>query len=210
MNKLIIFDLDGTLLDTSEGIINSYFHIIKEFNLYPHDRKTIRKFIGQNLLRSIMDNFEVEEIVARRVIVEYRKRYAEKGIFEFSEYSGLRETLQSLIICGHKLAIATLKNKELAQTIFDNLGLSHYFETIRGMDAVDSLSKSEIINQCIEDCNHYDLKEIIMIGDSWGDYNAAVESNVAFVGVDYGYGFSKSVKYEFPIISSLSEIKLLY
>ena len=191
MYKLAIFDLDGTLVDTSRGIVNCYQHIIREFGLIELSDNEIKKFIGQNLLKSIMVNFNVGEGIAQKAALSYRTRYKQKGITEISLYDQLEESLKLIKDHGCKLAIATLKKEEFAIQLFENIGLIQYFDTIRGMSDGDSLTKSNIIDLCINDVGIRDRREAVMVGDSIGDFLGAKESGIDFIAVTYGYGFNK-------------------
>jgi len=193
--NLYIFDLDGTLLDTSEGIINSYKYIMTELKLKSTTESTFRSFIGGSLFNNIKNHFELTDTETQNAIEMYRERYAEKGIYEYALYPNLVSTLKKIKKAGHCIAIATLKYEGFAKVMMKDIGISEEFDYISGMDKEDTISKEDMISKCsliLE--NKYD-GNVVMIGDSIKDYDAAVIAKVDFIGVTYGFGITYDTKY---------------
>lgn len=187
MERLVLFDMDGTIYDTSSGIINSYKHIIKKYRLKEMNDDIIRGFIGQNLYSSIQNNFELSDEKTAKAIMEYRQRYKMYGVEELKPYDKLEYILNKLKTQGYKLGVATLKNEELAIDICKRQGTYKYFDVIKGMDYSESLSKSMIIDSCMRYCK-INKSNTIMVGDSAGDMIGALDIGVSFIPVTYGYG----------------------
>ncbi|MCK9479563.1 MAG: HAD-IA family hydrolase [Firmicutes bacterium] len=195
MYKLIVFDLDGTLTDTSLGIINSYMYASEKNSFKKLPREQIKGFIGQNLLHSFVNNFGISEDIARKVVLDYRDYYAKKGVKECKPYPGLIKTLDSLTNKGFLLAVATLKKTELAIKVLEFLGICGYFSVIRGMDANDSKTKGELILSCLNELG-IARHEAVMVGDSYGDMHAALALGIDFFAVTFGFGFSDDISYD--------------
>lgn len=195
MCKLIIFDLDGTLIDTSSGIINSYIYASEKNNFKKLSPEQIKGFIGQNLLHSFINNFGISEDLARKVVLDYRDYYAKKGVKECKPYPGLIETLDCLKHKGFLLAVATLKKTELAVKVLELFKVRGYFNVIRGMDAKDSKTKEELIQSCINELGIARHKAV-MVGDSFGDMHAALALGIDFFAVTFGFGFSENISFE--------------
>ena len=186
--KLIIFDLDGTIANTSQGIVTCYKYTInKMINLEPTSEE-LKSIIGIPLIKTFMTKFNFSKNDAIKATTIYRKKYAEKGIYEVKLYNGLKEVLIELKKRGYRLAVATLKADNLAKSLLKNLNISKYFDVIHGVDDKDSLSKSDLIDMCKNDLN-INSKETILVGDSISDKNGANLSKVDFIAAKYGFGF---------------------
>lgn len=190
MKKLVLFDFDGTLADTSEGIINSHKYAHEQMLRKIPGEDVLYGVIGGPLLKTYIDKFCFNEADAVKAVKIYRDYYARQGINEACLYDGMSDLLSSLKKDGFKLGIATLKAESFAIKMADILGIKQYFDVIHGVDGDDKLTKSLIIDKCISDL-HLTPDVTIMVGDSIHDYNGANESNVDFIGVSYGFGFTK-------------------
>ena len=194
--KLIIFDFDGTIADTSLGIIDSHkYALVAMGKSIPQD-EMLRKVIGGNLLKTYIETFGFQEDDARKAVGIYRKRYAENGIHKATVYSGFEELLKELKSCGYKIGVATLKAEKFAKVMLKELNIDRYFDIVSGMDENDTLDKAGLLLRCCECCN-IDVDDAVLIGDSINDLNGANQAGVNFIGVTYGFGFKPDEKYEF-------------
>lgn len=188
MKKLVIFDFDGTLADTSLGILACHRHTLKEMGRnVPGDAK-LRGIIGAPLFRSYVDVFGFAEEAARKAVSIYRARYAEKGIYEVSQYDGMLAVLQRLKAEGILIGIATLKAHRFLSPMLEHLGLSNLIDVYHGMDDRDGLTKASLLAECMSDMK-VSTKDTVLVGDSIFDANGAREAGIDFVGVSYGFGF---------------------
>ena len=142
MNKeLIVFDMDGTLVDTSEGIVNCHKFAHKALRMTPPDDVTLRAIIGGPLLKTYINSFGMPCDVAKNVVSIYRKHYAEIGFDQCSEYLGMTSALKRLKQMGYKLGIATLKADYLAKKIIDKFQWNDCFDVVHGVDVHDTLTR---------------------------------------------------------------------
>lgn len=186
--QAVLFDLDGTLLDTAEGILNciSYAEANMPLSPLPEDRK--RSFIGPPLLESFRREYGLSEAEGIRAVKYYRERYRSKGLFEAKIYPGIPELLHCLQESGCRLAVATLKLERYADKIISHFGLAPYFDCVAGTDEKGETTKAQIIKQCLRSLGTPPHKAVL-IGDSRYDYQGAAEAGVDFIGVSYGFGF---------------------
>ncbi|MDD4572951.1 MAG: HAD hydrolase-like protein [Sphaerochaeta sp.] len=189
--KLAIFDLDGTLMDTSPGIFATANKAVELVGRKPeHDITQLKKFIGPPIVQCFINTYNLEEELIADAIEHYRKEYNVRGQFGAKEYPSIKQTLQKLSERGYLLAVGTLKSEELALSMMDHFGFAPYFSSIRGGDLTSKLSKADIVNKVLSDLN-VDASEAVLIGDTIHDEEGAKEANVSFIAVDYGFGFPR-------------------
>lgn len=204
--KLVIFDFDGTIADTSEGIIDSHKYVLKKINKTIPSDKELYNLIGGNLLDIYMNYFGFTEDTAKELVKIYRERYALVGIHKAMLYPNLEELLIYLKEKGIKIGIATLKAERFAIEMVHELGISQYFDCICGMDADDRLTKAKLVRRCMDKTN-CKSSDSILIGDTLNDYKGAVQAGVDFLGVSYGFGLENKLKYDFICYNTCKGIK---
>lgn len=186
MEKAILFDLDGTLTDSGEGIINCAELALRHFGLPIPDREEMRTFVGPPL----GDTFRRFGVPADRVeeaIAVYRSRYIPIGKFENTPYPGIRELLETLKGEGCRLYVATSKPEGMSVEILEHFGLAQYFDRICGatMDASRS-TKEAVIEYLLEQNGRTD--NMVMVGDTKFDILGAKAHGIPAIGVAWGYG----------------------
>ncbi len=204
--KLVIFDFDGTIADTSEGIMDSHrFTLAQMGRDIPCDEE-LYSLIGGNLLNIYINHFGFSEPDAREAVRIYRQRYAEIGIHKASLYPGFKELLIFLKSKGMKIGIATLKAEVFAKQMVEELGIAEFFDCICGMDSQDGLTKAGLVRKCASE-SRCALRDAVLVGDTNGDLKGAKEAGTAFVGVSYGFGFNDNTRYEFTYCASCGELQ---
>ena len=189
--KAILFDLDGTLTDSGEGIINCVTLALEHFGLPIPSREELSVFIGPPLDDSFK-KFGVPEDRIDEAIAVFRSRYLTKGKFENFPYPGIPELLGKLQAQGHDLYVATSKLEETAVEIMDHFDLSKYFTRICGADAEKTRnSKSKVIAYLLDTLVNVD--EFVMVGDTDFDVLGAKAHNIPTIGVSWGYGKVKDM-----------------
>ena len=186
MPKTILFDLDGTLTDSGEGIMNCATLALEHFGLPVPDRATMRQFVGPPL-RDTFIRFGVPADKAEEAIAVYRSRYVPIGKFENTPYPGIRELLARLQNEGYQLYVATSKPEAVSIEILQKFELAQYFERICGATLDGSRDeKSKVIAYLLEEtgCG----TDAIMVGDTAFDVTGAAEHGIPTVGVSWGYG----------------------
>ena len=188
MAKTILFDLDGTLTDSGEGIINCAALALKHFGLEVPDRETMRVFVGPPLHETFM-KFGVPEDKTDEAIRVYRSRYVPIGKFENTPYPGIRELLVALKEKGYKLFVATSKPEKMSIEILEHFDLAQYFDAICGATLDKSRSsKEDVIEYLLGQCGR--AEDMIMVGDTIYDILGAAAHGIPAIGVDWGYGES--------------------
>jgi phosphoglycolate phosphatase len=205
MAKHILFDLDGTLTDSGEGIINSARLVFEHYHVPVPDLPTLKAFVGPPLILSLK-NHGIPEDKLEEAIEVYRGRYRVVGMYENFPYPGIEDLLKSLKALGHKLYVATSKPEYLAVGILEHFGLAQYFDQIRGADANDGNSrKADVIASVLNSLGKG--QEAIMVGDTIFDVEGAKEMNLPVIGVSWGYGkVSEMAAAGAPIANTMDEL----
>ena len=200
---LVIFDLDGTLLDTSPGIFGSVRYAESVMKLNPIEDSELRRFVGpppKEMYKKIYGLSDDDAMLATKA---HRKYGMEKAVYEAEVYAGMKETLNKLKNSGHKLAVATLKKQNIAEVVLKNFEIYNFFDAVVGIDEAESLTKAQTIELCM---SMTDSKQTVMVGDSEYDYKGAVEAGIDFIGVLYGFGFEKGKDYPFRTADEPNEL----
>lgn len=184
--KAIFFDLDGTLTDSGEGIINCAILGLEHFGLPIPTREQMRVFVGPPLDQTFI-KFGVPADKAQEAIEVFRSRYLPIGKFENTPYPGIREALEQLKAQGHRLFVATSKPEILANEVLDHFDLSRYFEQIAGATLDGSrVHKADVITYLLGLTG--DVGKTLMVGDTEYDVLGAAEHGIPTIGVSWGYG----------------------
>lgn len=184
--KSILFDLDGTLTDSGEGIMNCAKLALEHYGLPIPSEAELRTFVGPPLHESFI-RFGVPAEEAENAIRIYRSRYIPIGKYENHPYDGIREMLEKLCSLGHKLYVATSKPEKMSIEILEHFDMAKYFTLICGatMDTSRS-SKADVIAYLLEQTGRGD--NTIMVGDTAFDVLGANAHGIATIGVSWGYG----------------------
>ena len=186
MEKTILFDLDGTLTDSGEGIINCAQMTLERFGLPVPSREEMRVFVGPPL-RDTFARFGIPEERIQEAIAIFRSRYVPIGKYENHPYPGIRELLDALKTQGHKLFVATSKPEVTAIEVLEHFDLSKYFDLICGASMDQSrTTKSEVIAFLLEQNGRID--NAVMVGDTEFDVLGAADHGIPTIGVAWGYG----------------------
>ena len=186
MGKTILFDLDGTITDSGEGIINCVIYALERFGLPIPERDSLRYFVGPPLHESFIKQGVPAERAEEAVAV-YRERYVPTGMFENSPYPGIRQVLKTLKSKGHTLYVASSKPEWMCIEILKHFNLDQYFEQICGATMDTSRTNKEaVIAYLIEQNGKTD--NMIMVGDTKFDVIGAKFHGIPCVGVSWGYG----------------------
>ena len=201
--EIIIFDLDGTLLDTSPGIFNSVRFAEQQMGFTPVSDEQLKAFVGPPPKEMYKKFHGVDEQTAIKATGFHRQYSREKAIYEATIYPGMEETLTELKQQGYKLAVATLKGQKIAEKVLQIHRLYDFFDSIVGMDEAESFTKCKTIQVAMEQTNT--TGNVLMVGDSEYDYLGAMEAGVDFVGASYGFGIDLADT-RFPLIHETQEL----
>lgn len=192
MKKTILFDLDGTLTDSAEGVINCAQLALKHFGLPVPDRDEMQFIVGPPLRDSFL-RLGVAESDVEKAVEIYRSRYVPTGMFENTPYPGISAMLAALKDAGHELYVATAKPEGMATEILEKFCLAAYFNKIYGasMDGTRD-TKDKVIAYVLDELGT--RENCIMVGDTHYDVLGAATHGISTIGVSWGYGTVEQMK----------------
>lgn len=184
--EMIIFDLDGTIINSEQGFVASINYALKSKGFAPRNADELRQYIGPSLeitfpiLTGNDDEKYIEEL-----LVEYRVNYARSGYQQVKPYDGMVETIEKLhAVDNVRLGVCTSKRTDFAIKNLELVGLIDYFEFVSGAGV--GLSKSEQLTKLLADGDA--PKNSIMVGDRLYDMRAAQNNQLDKAGVLWGFG----------------------
>lgn len=186
MKKAILFDLDGTLTDSGEGIINCAQYAFQQMGYPVPPREEMGVFVGPPL----WDTFEKFGIPKERTdeaVQVFRSRYVPIGKFENTPYPGIRELLEALRAEGNLLYVATSKPETTAVEVLEHFDLARYFDRICGADLEKKRNSKDAVIAYLLDMTGSDA-EMVMVGDTEYDVLGAAAHGIPTIGVSWGYG----------------------
>lgn len=188
MYQTILFDLDGTLTDSGQGILNSVAYALEKMGIEEPDTANLNRFIGPPLYESFSRFYQLSPEDTQSAVDAFRVYFKEKGMFENQLYPGIIPLLEELRTAGKTLVIATSKPEIFAKQILEHFGISHYFDVIAGASLDSSrISKADVICYAINQLEAFP-KHAVMIGDREHDIEGARMHQLPAIGVLYGYG----------------------
>ncbi|WP_294751826.1 HAD hydrolase-like protein [uncultured Ruminococcus sp.] len=188
----LLFDLDGTLTDSTEGILKCLVNAIEQMGFeVPEDTN---KFLGPPIRQSFAEFCGMNEEQTAQAVKIFRERYSKVGLFENRVYDGIPEMLERLKNGGKRLMVATSKPQVYAIRIFDRFGLSQYFEFVGGAELDGSRDyKDEVIEYVLAQTGITDRSSVLMIGDRRQDVLGAHKTGIKCMGILWGYGSTEEL-----------------
>lgn len=189
MLKYVLFDVDGTLTDPSEGFVNALSYAIPRMGLTPPaDKRELYALIGPPLITSMKRVYSLSEEDAARMLRIYREYYSERGLFEAYVYDGIRELLGDLQAGGFILNTVTSKPIEYVERLLDRMQLRERFTFLAADDlACSRHTKSEVFRYLFENVPDITPENAIMLGDRKFDVISAHEFGIRTVGCAWGH-----------------------
>jgi phosphoglycolate phosphatase len=190
MYHTILFDLDGTLTDSKEGILKSIQYALQKMNAPVPGDEILTKFIGPPLQDSFMKycGFTVEQ--TQQAIALFRERYVPIGKFENAAAPGMPELCAELKKRGYTVALSSSKPEKMCVPICQRFGYTPSMTVIAGSPESGDWSKADVIRETLRRLNltDADKPEILMVGDRKFDVEGAAECGIACAGVEFfGY-----------------------
>lgn len=187
--NVAIFDVDGTLLDTTEGVLSAVKYTIQEKGLPLLAEEQLIQFIGPPIQESFRKFYEVNGETVQELATVFRNRYKDYDLLKAVPYDGIYSLCDELLKRNVRIAVATYKRQDYAEKILKHFGFDKYTQILYGADHGNKLKKVDIIKKCLDDLENVNYSETVMIGDSSYDALGAEQIGIDFLGVTYGFEF---------------------
>lgn len=212
MYNIILFDLDGTLTNSKEGITKCVQYSLKHFEIDEPDLDKLTCFIGPPLLNGFMEEYGFDEKKSRLAVEKYRERFSEIGLFENEVYTGIEDLLKELTNQGKVLAVATSKPGVYTERILGKFNLRKYFKVVVGSELDGTRNnKGEVIEEVLKQLklSKEELLATIMVGDRNHDIIGAKSCGIPCIGVEFGFAEENELKLAGAdyIVDSVRELK---
>lgn len=193
--KAVLFDLDGTLIDSSEGVTKCVSYALEHFGIQEQDYEKLKVFIGPPLVESFQKQYGFSREKSREAVEIYRKRYQTIGIYECSLYPKVRECIASLKERGYLIGVASSKPEESCRIILEHFGILDLFDDVVGATFDGRIdTKEEVLNEVLRRWGQIPREEMCLIGDTIFDVEGANRVGIACVGVTFGFGNLEEMK----------------
>ena len=207
----VLFDLDGTLTESGEGIIKSVQYALEQFGIREDDTEKLRIFVGPPLVGSFKKFYGFDQEQAEKALAYYRERFSTIGIFENALYPSVLEMLKTLCEKGIRLALASSKPEKYVIEILKHFQIDPYFSVVTGSTMDEKRTrKVEVIRETLYRLGkEEDAETVLMVGDTEHDVIGAKEAGIDCIAVTYGYGTIEEIKKTEPlkIAGSVEELK---
>lgn len=196
MYQALLFDLDGTLTASGEGITKSVRYALEKLGRKAPSLEELEVFVGPPLLGQFMAYCGMSEEEANLGVKYYRERYNQTGLYENRPYDGIKELLGQLKEKGFQLGVASSKPEHMVREILHHFHMEDYFRVIRGsVPERLKMTKAEVVEEALKDLGYEQRREeAVMIGDRKYDVTGARTAHLACIGVTYGYGTEEELK----------------
>ncbi|MCH5164133.1 MAG: HAD hydrolase-like protein [Clostridiales bacterium] len=186
MYEFILFDLDGTLINSEKGISLSLLYAFDKYNIsYTGD---LKKFIGPSFINSFPSFLGTDEQMTDNLIKAYRENYAKSGVFQTTLYRGIKDLLVCLKQSGKKIALATTKPRHFAEIILKSKRIYNCFDFVAGSELDGSITEKDEVLRHIFSNVSLPLSKSVLIGDTIYDCDGAKKVGLDCIGVTYGFG----------------------
>jgi phosphoglycolate phosphatase len=185
MYKTILFDFDGTLFDTGEGVMKSVQYAARALGYAADDLSELRAFVGPPLRDMFRKKYHADDETVEALVAKYRERYSSVGVLECSPYPGMAGLVRSLREAGRTVAVATGKPTAYTEDILAAHGMADAFDAVLGseFDGVRS-QKWEVISELLA---RFGSDDAVMVGDRDNDVFGAAKCGLSCIGVSFGF-----------------------
>ena len=187
--RTVLFDLDGTIIDSMAGITHAYQYALAHFGVRVEDPAALARFVGPSLYHTFADEYRFQGADLQTAVAKYREYFSEKGVFEHTLYPGMAALIRHLSEQGRTLAVASCKVAVYTNQILDQYGLLDCFAFVGGSEMDGRRSdKAEIIRHVLAGLGSPAPDTAVMVGDRRHDIYGAHANGLEAIGVLYGYG----------------------
>lgn len=187
----VLFDLDGTIVDSAPGITSTLRYTLDHLGLPVQTPAELLRWVGPPILDSFRDYGHLDEDESRYALAVYREKYAAEGVYDATAYPGVLDVLRAVHAAGVPMSLATSKPESLAKLILTDLGVADCFTEITGASEDEVRSKkADVVEEALRRlrADGADLSNVVLVGDRVHDVEGAAAHGVPTIFVSWGYG----------------------
>lgn len=190
---LVLFDLDGTISKSAQGIINCVQYALESIGIHEENQAILESFIGPPLSEQFQEVYGVDEQTSIQLLKKYRERYMPIGLYETSLYEGMDTLLKTCCQQGIRCGIVSSKPQVYLKKVLEHLGVYSYFTEVVGpsLSNKETDTKAAMIASVLE---KYPNQSVCMVGDRKFDVAGAKENHIFSIAVTYGYGTKEELE----------------
>lgn len=191
--QYIFWDLDGTIINSYQGVTNCVKHALEHFGITIEEESQLRKFIGPPLRKSFPEICGLTPEQTEEAVRIYRERYIPIGVYECELFPGVRETLEAFHKAGLIQVLASSKPEAQCRQVLGKFGLTEQLDEIVGASLDGKIdTKIQVLNEAFrrmkERSAAFSRDQVVLIGDTHFDVDGAKEAGIDCIGVSYGFG----------------------
>jgi phosphoglycolate phosphatase len=205
----VLFDLDGTIIDSASEIMDSLAHMFAQMGVPVPDRETLRSYVGPPLLDSLRMTAGFSDVDSWEALNVYRDHY-DDHLLHSPVFPGVEGVLRSLQAAGLPIALATSKPESMARAVLAHTGLDHYFTVIAGAsDDEERSTKADVVAEALRRLNELgvDTSASVMVGDRGYDTLGAAAHDVPTIMVEWGYGSPAEAGDALAVVHSADQLR---
>lgn len=186
MYKSVLFDFDGTIFDTGDGVMRSVQYALEKMGIY-EDMDNLRDFMGPPLVSMFMEKYQFSTEQADQAVDFFRERYTPVGWKECKPYEGIIDVVKRIRDSGIEVLIATSKPTHFAKDILKMYQMEDLFDFVSGAELNgDRTTKQEVIQAALN-ASEFDVSDMVYVGDRKYDVVGAHHFHIPCIGVKYGF-----------------------
>jgi phosphoglycolate phosphatase len=205
----VLFDLDGTIVDSAPGITSSLAYTFEAMGLPVPSPAKLLEWVGPPIMDSFRDLAGFDPLTSARALAIYREHYVLTGVFDADLYPGVPDVLRAIHSAGVALSLATSKPESTAKLILEHYDLTKYFDELTGAseDEVRS-AKADVVEEALRRLRvrGADLSRPVMVGDRSHDVHGAAAHDVPTIYVTWGYGAAEETVGTVAVVDTAAEL----
>lgn len=199
--RTVLLDMDGTILNSEQGIVSCVQYALSSIGIHEEDRVKLRCFIGPPLRESFQKYYHVSAKAAEELLMKYRERYEPVGSLECEIYPGVREFLDFLREGGYRIAVSSSKPEKMCRKILHRFGMEDYFDEIVGATPDGRIdTKLQVLEETFRRMGKEVRKEAVLIGDTRYDAIGGAKAGIGVIGITYGFGTRSELEAEGAVV----------
>jgi phosphoglycolate phosphatase len=207
----VLFDLDGTIVDSAPGITSSLAYTFEAMGLPVPSPARLLEWVGPPIMDSFRDLAGFDPLTSARALAIYREHYVLTGVFDADLYPGVPDVLRAIHDAGLPLSLATSKPESTARLILEHYDLTKYFDELTGAseDEVRS-AKADVVDEALRRLRvrGADLSRPVMVGDRSHDVHGAAAHEVPTIFVTWGYGSPEETAGTVAVVDTATELRV--